>query len=118
MSCESLGNKLNLVVQQGATFTQQITLKASDGSSIPDIIDADLRGQIRTTYDAASVTASFSFNWVDHAEGIANMVIEANVTNLMSAGNYVYDVELFWTVEGTVWRILEGKLKVTPEVTK
>ena len=43
------------------------------------------------------------------------------VTNSMKAGRYVYDVEISATDSGgniTVERILEGKLTVSPSVTK
>lgn len=119
MSCSNFGNKLNIVIQQGATFTQTLNLKGSDGSNIVDIANAELRGQIRTGYDAAAVTAAFTFTWTDHNNGVAEMTIDADDTKDIPylAAGYVYDVELYWA-SGIVWRVLEGKVKVTQEVTK
>jgi hypothetical protein len=114
----SYGNKLDLCINQGATFTQQLTIKASNGANIANIGTAELRSQLRTSYEAVAPTASFSFTWVDHSNGIANMTMAATVTAGIPAGsNYVYDVELYF-LDGTVYRVLQGKAKVSPEVTK
>lgn len=109
-------NKLNIVIQQGATFTMQLDIKAEDGEPIVDIETADLRGQIRTSYAASAATAAFTFTWLDNF-GKSTMTMSATTTTTVPAAEYVYDVELYFPT-GVVWRIIEGKAKVTPEATK
>ena len=113
----SYGNKLDLCINQGATFTQQLTIKATNGANITGISTGNLRSQIRVDYNSVAVTAAFTFDWVDHDNGIANMILDATTSAGIAAGNYVYDVELY-LVSGTVYRVMEGKIKVRPEVTK
>ena len=113
----NFGNRLDLCIDQGATFTQQLTIKADDGNNIVGIETSDLRGQIRTDYDSSTVAGSFTFAWVDHAEGVADMTLSATVSAAIAGGNYVYDVELA-LANGTVYRIMEGRVKVRPEVTR
>ena len=113
----SYGNKLDLCINQGATFTQQLTIKASNGANISGIATGELRSQIRVDYNSVSVTASFTFEWVDHSNGVVNMILPATTSATVAAGNYVYDVELY-LLDGTVYRVMEGKIKVRPEVTK
>lgn len=117
MSCDNYGNKLNLVVQQGATFIQTLNLKADDGENIAGIATAELRSQIRASASSAAVVESFDFTWVDHVNGVATMGLSATKTTGIAAGNYVYDVELYFP-DDTVYRLFEGKVKVTAEVTK
>lgn len=110
-------SKLNIVINQGATFYWELDIKAEDGSPIIDIQNADLRGQLRTSYSSAAVAASFTFTWLDN-NGKSTMEMAAATTAGIAAGDYVYDVELFWAGTGVVWRLFEGKARVTPEVTK
>lgn len=110
-------NKFDMCVNQGATYTQQLTIKASDGSNIDGISTATLASQIRSSYTSSTVVASFTFTWVDHANGVVTMSLSATTTTGIPAGDYVYDTELTLP-SGTVYRILEGKVKVRPEVTR
>ena len=50
--------------------------------------------------------------------GIIAMSMTANTTGTLTAGRYVYDIELTATANGNVTRMIEGIVTVTPQVTK
>jgi hypothetical protein len=53
---------------------------------------------------------------IDALNGEVTLSLTATQTAALTAGRYVYDVEL--TIGSTVSRVIEGIVTVTPEVTK
>lgn len=104
--------KANLVVDQGTTFASSIELLDQNDEAI-DVTGYSARGQIRKHFT--------STNSVSFTTGLSNgslvISLTANQTANMTFGRYVYDVELI-DINGTVVRILEGIVTVTPEVTR
>jgi len=108
-----MATKANLVIDQGATFTTTITITDDDGNII-DLDGYTGAAQIRKHY--TSLTAvNFSVS-VNESEGEVTLSLTAGQTNSIAAGRYVYDCEL--TRSGTVSRVLEGLVTVTPQVTR
>lgn len=104
--------KINLVIDQGTTFTQVISLTtAADVSVNTDVYTA--RGQIRKHYLSNS---SVSFTTALANGDLTLSLTPAQTANIV-AGRYVYDVELVDT-SNNVTRLLEGIVTITPEVTK
>ena len=112
--------KLNLIVEQGATFDRVITWKT--GTTPVDLTGYSARMQARASHDAADPVFSLTS---DEAGGITlggsagtiTLLIDAEATALLTPGDYVYDLEVE-DDEGIVRRLLEGRLTVTPEVTR
>lgn len=104
--------KANLVVDQGSTFASSIELLDQNDEPI-NVTNFSARGQIRKHYS--------STNAVSFTTGLSNgtlvVSLTANQTADMVSGRYVYDIELIDDI-GTVTRILEGIVTVTPEVTR
>jgi hypothetical protein len=107
----------DIVIEQGATFSKQLVLKNADNSP-RDLTGLDLvRGQIRKSYTDSTFYA-FAFSVTDN-EITWTMPAETTATIASTQANtfYVYDVELVF-LGGTVERLLQGKARVSPEVTK
>ena len=109
-----MGTKVNLLVDQGATFSTAVTLTDDDGNLV-DLDGYQAAGQIRKHYTSSNST-SLTIT-LGGANGTVTMSLSANATANLVAGRYVYDVELT-TPSGDVSRIFEGVITVTPQVTR
>lgn len=108
-----MATKANLVVDQGTTFTTTITVTDDDGNNL-NLAGYTGAAQIRKHYTSSnSVNFSVSING---STGEVTLSLTAAATADLTAGRYVYDCEL--TNSGTVSRILEGIVTVTPQVTR
>jgi hypothetical protein len=108
-----MATKANLVIDQGTTFTTTLTVTDDDGDAL-DLTGYTGSAQIRKHYTSSN-SVSFSVS-VTPASGEVTLSLTANATANITAGRYVYDCEL--TNSGTVSRILEGIVTVTPQVTR
>ena len=112
--------KLNLIVEQGATFDRTVTWKI--GATPVNLTDYSARLQARASCDAADPIIDLSSEdgggiTLGGSAGTIDWALSADATALLTPGDYVYDLEVEHT-GGTVRRLLEGRLTVTPEVTK
>lgn len=113
--------KQNLTVYQGADYRQSLEVR-DESSVLMDLTGYTFRGQARTDYAAASPSLSFDFTLRDQTTetGVVDMRIEAADTSALTISkrtNYLYDIEMVDT-DGIVYRIVEGRLDLYPEVTK
>lgn len=110
----------NFTIEQGATFSQVWTYKDSAGAAI------NLTGytaRMKARQDIASTTAILDLTTENSgislggSAGTITLSISATATAALSApSNLVYDLEL---VNGsTVTRLVEGSIRITPEVTR
>jgi len=109
-----MGTKVNLVVDQGATFETTINL-TDDSGDLVDLTGYSGAGQIRKHYtssNATNITVTLG-----GANGTVTLGLSANSTANLVAGRYVYDVEVT-DPSSTVSRIFEGIVTVTPQVTR
>jgi hypothetical protein len=105
----------NLVVEQGATFSQNIVV--SDAYKTPlDLTDYEYRGQLRKSYGSKTYTA-FTITSEDPTTGELVLFLTATQTTALREGRYVYDIEIE-DEDGIVTRVLEGIITVTPNVTR
>ena len=81
-----------------------------------------LINKMKKNYNSSdSDTTSFTTIISNASNGIASLSLNNTQTNALKAGRYVYDVELsFQDSDGDtiVERILEGRIQVSPSVTK
>lgn len=106
---------VNLVIDQGSDFVATLDVQDSIGTPI-NLALYDVRGQIRKTY--SSLTA-FSFSCAKTTnQGEVKLSITGDITATMRDGRYVYDVEILHSVLGTVIRVVEGQVTVTPRVSR
>jgi hypothetical protein len=105
-----------LFLEQGTTFTTNITLDDIDGLPF-DLTGVAAKSQIRKSYYSANTTAQFIVTINAPTDGIILLSLGANTTANIAAGRYVYDVAIKDTAN-TVTRVLEGIVNVIPQVTK
>lgn len=109
-----MASKANLVIDQGSTFSTDLTL--SDENGDPLILDGySANSQIRRWYTSTNAAASFTTS-VNVASAVITLTLTANQTSNLVSGRYVYDVEISSGAE--VSRIVEGIVTVTPQVTR
>lgn len=105
-----------LFLEQGTTFSTNITLNDIDGLPY-DLTGVTAKSQIRKSYYSANTTAEFTINIQTPTDGNINLILDAPITANIAAGRYVYDVAIKDTAN-TVTRVLEGVVNVIPQVTK
>ncbi len=108
-----------LTIQQGATFSLSLNFETADEETI-DLSSATAAVQGRSSYASGSTLFSLTnLSGITLASTNPNIILTMNntVTAALTAPlTGVYDIEV--TISGTVYRILEGPLRITPEVTR
>ena len=105
----------NFIMEQGATFTRQLTVKES-GSAL-NLTGYSVASLMRSTHDSSTVAGTFTCTISNASGGIITMSMTASATGAIEEGIYVYDLEV--TSGGsTVTRLLQGEVTVNPEVTR
>lgn len=97
------------VLQQGATFARTLQFDI-------DVSAVNFRAQMRRRHESTNYVASFGFTRIDDHTVVIGM--DPNITEQIPAGDYVFDVEMYTASDAYVARILEGRIEVTPEVTR
>lgn len=108
--------KVNLSIDQGTTFATTFSLTNDDTGEILDLSTYSAAGQIRKHYSSSNSTSFVCA--VNTSTGILTASLTANTTKAMTAGRYVYDIELTDSATGSVSRIVEGIATINPEVTR
>ena len=108
--------KHNFTIEQGATFDRQITVQ--ENSQALNLTGYSSRMQMRSTHDSSSIALTVTATIASPAsQGKINLTAQASATAAVEEGIYVYDLEIESSA-GSVTRILEGQVTVTPEVTR
>jgi hypothetical protein len=113
----------NLLVQQGTTYSARIAVKDSSDTAI-NLSGYTTRGTARHSYGstgvlvdlAPAVVSGSPANWDSLASGLVDIDLSASTTATLPVAQGVYDVEMY-NDAGTVTRILQGKVLISPEVT-
>jgi len=109
-----MATKANLTIDQGATFNTVITLTDNNGDPI-SLSGYSGAAQMRKHYTSSTAT-NFTVG-LGGALGTITLGLSANATANISAGRYLYDVEITDT-EGLVSRVFEGIVTVNPNITR
>lgn len=109
-----MATKSNLVIDQGSTFSTDLTLTDENGDMLL-LAGYTANSQMRKWYTSSSPAATFSTS-INANLGVVTLSLTANQTSNLVAGRYVYDVELNDGSE--ISRIVEGIVTVTPQVTR
>lgn len=106
--------KANITIDQGASFATTIDVTDEEGNII-NLTGFTGAAQMRKHYTSTAQTA-FTVS-ISTDLGTVSLIMSANATNNVAPGRYVYDCELTDT-NGTVSRLVEGTVTVTPGVTR
>ena len=111
--------KVNFNAPQGSTFTRTLVYKVD--SVAVDLTGYSARMQVRKSVTDSSTLLSLSTDTgeivITGSTGTITITINATSMSSISAGNWVYDLEIV-SSGGVVTRLIEGRFIVTPEVTR
>ena len=117
-----MAKELNLLVDQGTDFSTNVIAYANaTTTTVLDMSNYTVGyGQIRKSHYSSTHTANLTVNvWTSNTSGIINLSMNNVVTSGITAGRYVYDVEIVSNdTPGKITRIREGMITISPEVTK
>jgi hypothetical protein len=118
--------KFSFIIEQGSTVNFSIVYNDSDGNPV-DLSQYGSKMQIRQTYSSPSLlTLSSSLNadgtglnMTNAVSGAIGIYIASCTSSMLTFNEALYDLDI---ISGsgncpTVTRILEGKVKLSPEVT-
>lgn len=105
----------NLTMDQGSTFNATVDVTDVDNNVLV-LTGYSVAGQMRKSYDSATAI-NFTCAIQNAQLGQVAISLTATQTNAIAAGRYVYDVEIT-SGAGTVTRIIQGQIEVTPGVTR
>jgi hypothetical protein len=107
-----MGQKINLVMDQGATFT--VTFNIIDSFNNPvDLSSYTPVAAMKKSYYSIN---SYSFSANCYSNGAIVMSMNAATSGSVQDGRYVYDIDVSDTL-GNVSRLIEGMVVVTPGVS-
>jgi len=108
-----MAQKVNVVIDQGTTFSTSYTF-TNDNDDPIDFSTYTGASQMRKSY---SSTTSHAFTVSLGTNGIITLGMSANTTSAITAGRYLYDLEVTDST-GVRSRLVEGIVTVTPEITR
>ena len=120
----------NLFIDQGSDFAVDLVIKES-GSAM-DLSNYSGRGQLRSSHTSTEIAGYFKVTvtnptggalkveipngtWTDSS---ASPAVSRSGSTDITAGQYVYDIEIFTNADAVVKRIMQGTATINPEVTR
>ena len=107
---------VNLVIDQGADFTQTFNLEDDASASGLDLTGYTGAAQLRK-HPSSTKKYDFVVNFPDRGNGIVRIDMTDTVTSGIKAGRYLYDI-LLTASGGSRTRIVEGSALVREGATK
>lgn len=109
-------------IDQGADVAIELHLVNKDGSK-KNLANHTITGKMKRNYNSDSdETTNFNAIVASPAnDGIVTLSLTNTQTDTLKAGRYVYDVEMSYVDSDSntiVERVLEGRIIVTPSVTR
>lgn len=112
----------DITIDQGADVAVEIHLINKDGS-VKSLVNHTVAAKMKRTYNSDSAD-TLAFNCIvanPATGGVATISLTNTQTGTLKAGQYVYDVEISFVDSDAatiVERVLEGKILVTPSVSR
>ena len=91
---------LNQIVDQGSTWSKQITVYETDGTTVQNLTGYTVASQLRKNYTSTAYTTINATN-NSPTSGIIIMSLTATQTAALKSGRYVYDLQIT-AADGTV----------------
>ena len=105
----------NFTIEQGATFSRVLTLQ--ENGSAMSLSGYSAASQFRSTHDSSTVVGTITSTISNASGGVITLSMTSSATGAIEEGIYVYDVEITSSA-GAVTRIMQGKVTLTPQVTR
>tara|TARA_R110000850_G_scaffold227107_1_gene352252 strand:+ start:397 stop:735 length:339 start_codon:yes stop_codon:yes gene_type:complete len=106
----------DIAIDQGSDFGVEFQVKV-DGVA-KDLTNYSARSQIRKIQTSSDVSAAFTCVVSNAAEGKIQMSLPNADSNVIDAGDYRYDLEIFTAADAAVSRIVQGKVTVNAGTTR
>ena len=107
----------NIFIDQGADFSVTVNVADVDGTTL-DLAGYTAAAQMRKTYESTSTSGTFTTAISNPTtDGQVTLSLTDTVTNALSPGRYVYDLNVT-SSGGVTTRVVEGQAIVTPGVTR
>tara|TARA_B110000977_G_scaffold34471_1_gene46072 strand:- start:11124 stop:11474 length:351 start_codon:yes stop_codon:yes gene_type:complete len=111
----------DISIDQGADVAIELHMTNTDGS-VKNLANHSVAAKMKRNYNSDSDNAqAFNAAITGATDGIATLSLTNTQTAALATGRWVYDVELSFVDSSSntiTERILEGKVFVTPSVTK
>ena len=105
----------NIFIDQGTDFSITVDVSDSAGTAL-EMTGYTAAGQIRKTYSSSTASGTFT-TAIAAASGQVTLSLTDTETSAISAGRYVYDLNVT-SSGGQTTRVVEGQAIVTPGVTR
>jgi hypothetical protein len=106
----------DLFIEQGTTFSTEINLDDSYGTPY-DLTNFSVKSQAKKSYYTNTISLEFDASIINPAAGTISISADAHTTANIAPGKMVYDVIITELDTGTVTRVLEGQIFLSPSVT-
>lgn len=107
-------------IDQGSDIAIQLDL-VDQNNNTKDLTDFSAAAKMKRTFNSdSSDTTTFSAAITDADDGVVTLSLTNAQTSALKVGTYVYDVEISFqdSADNTIIeRVLEGKIRVHPNVT-
>ena len=106
----------NLKIDQGASFSSDVTVTNSDGN-VTDLTGYTTEAKMAKSYGASDSVTITSALASDPTTGVIELTLNDTQTGALDApARYVYDVYITQTSTSTVTRVIEGVISINPRV--
>ena len=105
----------NLRIDQGASFSSDVTVTNDDGT-VFELTGHTASAKMARGY-ASTHTRTIFTTAINTVTGVVTISLNADQTNGLEEGRYVYDVEILKTSDSTITRVVEGIVTVYPSAT-
>lgn len=113
--------KLNLKIDQGATFQKLVTWKTGAPAVAVNLTSCTARAHLRAKITSPDILMTLTTENGGIALGGATGTVVMNINAATTAGltwlTAVYDLEIVFA-NGTIRRLMAGNVTVSPEVTR
>ena len=107
----------NLTIDQGTTFTSDVTVKDANGNPF-DLTGYTALARMAKGYSSTRTRTVITCTVAaDATSGVITMALSADETAQLEDGRYVYDLEILQTSSSTITRVIEGVITVRPQVS-
>lgn len=107
----------DLFIEQGTTFVTEITLDDSYGTPY-DLTNFTVKAQAKKSYYSNTISLNFDATITSPHDGLIQLFATSENTANVSANKLVYDVVITDNDNGSVTRVLEGQIHMSPSVTR
>jgi hypothetical protein len=106
----------NIEVDQGSDFAIEIEVKEDD--VVKNLTGYSARAQAREAEEDSSAAFSFTCTIPSPTNGKVKMELPAATSSSATAGQYVYDLEIYTASDAMVTRLIKGTCTIDREITR